>query len=115
MYEYLYSATSRAVHFSVGEVFRRSWGAPRGIVVTDKMEFRRHLGEFALDSLWRLLFKTVEAALPFLDDAGIVSSDALTDEPIIPLLRKVLACGRVPFVHAHEWNLTPDGPLYFPL
>jgi hypothetical protein len=114
LYEYLHSATSRAIHFSVGEIFRRGWGNPKGILVTDKPEFREHLSEFALDRLWRLLFETVAAAIPLLETSGITSSHLLTDEVIMPLLNEVLRLGNVPLVHAAEWNLTPQGPLRSP-
>lgn len=111
IYEYLHSATSRSVHFSAGETLRRSWGEPGGIVTTEKPEFRMHLSDFALDELWRLFFETIEAAMPLLSDAGIDSEESLTDDRILPLLETLLALGRVPLVHAHEWNLTPEGPL----
>lgn len=114
LYEYLHSATSRAVHFSAGEVFRRGWGDPKGMLVTDKPEFREHLSEFALDRLWRLLFETIDAALPLLEASGITSSDQLTDEVLMPLLDEVLRLGQVTLVHAAEWNLTPEGPLKSP-
>ncbi len=113
LYDYLHSATSRAVHFSVGEILRRGWGDPEGILVTDKAEFREHLSEFALDRLWRLLFETVAAALPLLEGSGISLSDPLTDEVMMPLLADVLKLGQVPLLHAAEWNLTPDGPLTY--
>ncbi len=111
IYQYLHSATSRSLHFSAGEIFRRGWGHPRGIVTTDKPEFRVHLSEFALDKLWRLFFDTVWGAMPLISDAGITSEDSLTDERLMPLLQTLLDLGLVPLAHAHEWNLTPDGPL----
>lgn len=117
-YRYLHSATSRAVHFSAGEVFRRSWGEPGGIVTTDKPEFRTHLYEFALDQLWRLLFETMQGVLNLIadrdDDVGITSEESVTEERLKPLVEALLKFGKVPLVHAHEWNLTPEGPLIFP-
>jgi hypothetical protein len=111
MYEYLHSATSRAVHFSAGEVFRRGWGDPNGMIATDKAEFRTHLSEFALDRLWRLLFETVRHAMPLLEDSGLVSEQTLTDEKMMPIIKNVLELGQVPIVHAAEWNLRPEGRL----
>jgi hypothetical protein len=109
VYEYLHSATSRSLHFSAGEVLRRSWGTPGGKVTTEKPEFRTHLSEFALDQLWRLLLETAGAAMPLLSEAGIESEDSLTDDRIMPLINGLLDLGKVPLVHAHEWNLTPEG------
>jgi hypothetical protein len=45
-----------------------------------------------------------------MDDAGI-TSDPLFDADPNELVRELLHLGKVPLVHAHEWNLTPDGPL----
>jgi len=42
LYDYLFSATSRAIHFSAGEIMRRGWGMPGGVLTTDKPEFRTH-------------------------------------------------------------------------
>lgn len=117
-YRYLHSATSRAVHFSAGEVFRRSWGEPGGIVTTDKPEFRTDLYEFSLDQLWRLLFETMQGVLKLVADSngdvGITSEDSATKDRLMPLIEALLKFGKVPLVHAHEWNLTPEGPLIFP-
>jgi hypothetical protein len=113
-YRYLHSATSRSVHFSAGEAFRRGWGAPGGIITTDKLEFRVHLYEFALDQLWRLLMSTMEGSMELISEAGIISEDSLTEERLHSLVKDVLELNRVPLVHAHEWNLTPEGPMRFP-
>jgi len=105
VYRYLHSATSRSVHFSAGETFRRTWAAPGRQLTTAMPELRAHLSEFALDKLWHLLMDTVSPAVPLLQAAGITSSDAITDERLLPVLDNLLACGRVPLVHVSEWNL----------
>jgi hypothetical protein len=48
-----------------------------------------------------------------MEAAAISSDDSLTFTDLQPVLDRLLALGRVPLVHAHEWNLTPDGPLRF--
>ncbi|MEU4214044.1 DUF5677 domain-containing protein [Actinoplanes sp. NPDC026623] len=111
LYDYLHAATSRALHFSAGEILRRGWGHPRGALITDKQEFREHLASFALDQLWRLYTETWKVAIPFLEAAGISSDDAVGWDQMQPVLDRLLAAGKVPLVHAHEWNLTPNGPL----
>jgi len=111
LYGYLHAATSRALHFSAGEILRRGWGEPSGKVITDKPEFREHLAAFALDQLWRLFLDTLKAAEPLIEAAGLSSDPALDFEEMKPILDRLLAIGRVPLVHAHEWNLTPEGPL----
>ncbi|MBD0838866.1 hypothetical protein [Streptomyces sp. TRM68416] len=110
-YEYLHSATSRAVHFSAGEVLRRGWGAPGGALVTDKEEFREHLAEFAYDQLWRQHLGTIVGAADILGDAAISVPDGFfSEENRIKLTSELKNLGRVPLVHAYEWNLTPPPP-----
>jgi hypothetical protein len=112
--EYLYAATSRSVHFSMGEVMRRSWGDPGGRVTTSHPQFNEHLASFALDQLWRLFMDTAEVAMNLIqggmEGSGIGPDDSLDYEAIEPVLDRLLALGKVPLVHAHEWNLGPDGP-----
>jgi len=111
LYDYLHAATSRTVHFSAGEIMRRGWGDPSGKMATDKAEFREHLTAFALDQLWRLYVETCKVAMPLMEAAGISSDDTLGWEEMEPVLNRLTAAGKVPLVHAAEWNLTPDGPL----
>jgi hypothetical protein len=111
LYDYLHAATSRALHFSAGEIMRRGWGHPSGKVITDKPEFREHLAAFALDQLWRLYIETWQAAMPLLEEAGINSDETLKFEEIQPVIDALLRLGKVPLVHSHEWNLTPEGLL----
>jgi hypothetical protein len=111
LYEYLHAATSRAVHFSAGEIIRRSWGNPDGNITTDKPEFREYLAAFALDQLWVLYIDTWQVAMPLLSGAGIGSESALTFDELTAALARLAALGRVPLVHAYEYNLTPRGPV----
>jgi hypothetical protein len=111
LYNYLHAATSRALHFSAGEVLRRGWGHPAGKIITDKREFREHLANFALDQLWRLYIETWEAGGPLLEKAGITMDASLGLDQIESIVHRLLDLGKVPLVHAHEWNLTPEGPL----
>jgi hypothetical protein len=111
LYDYLHAATSRSLHFSAGEIMRRGWGHPSGKLITDKPEFRAHLASFALDQLWRLYVETWKVTLPLMDAAAISSDDSLGFVDMKPVLSRLLALGRVPLVHAHEWNLTPEGPM----
>jgi hypothetical protein len=111
LYDYLHAATSRALHFSVGEIMRRGWGHPSGNVITDKAEFREHLAKFALDQLWRLYIQTWQVATPLLNEAGIESDESLTMKEIQPVIDRLVTLGKVPLLHAREWNLTPEGHL----
>ncbi|MEU7794855.1 DUF5677 domain-containing protein [Micromonospora tulbaghiae] len=113
LYDYLHAATSRALHFSAGEIMRRGWGNPAGEVVTDEPEFRHHLAEFALHQLVLLFFET----WTIVDDtkaAGITVADNVEAVEVDAVVQRIAALGQVPLVHAAEWNLTPNGPSPMP-
>lgn len=107
LYDYLHAATSRALHFSAGEIMRRGWGEPSGKIITDMPEFREHLASFALDQLWRLHVETWKITIPFLEAAGLSSDESLKWDEMKPILDRLADIGKVPLVHAHEWNLSP--------
>lgn len=110
LYNYLHSATSRAVHFSAGEVMRRCWTNADGRITTDREDFQEHLAAFALDQLPRLLMETFDVVGQPLVDAGITSDDALDFESeVMPATAAALGFGRVPLVHPREYNLRPNG------
>ncbi|MBA8964474.1 hypothetical protein JOJ86_005289 [Rhodococcus percolatus] len=110
LYDYLSAASSRAVHFSAGEIMRRGWIEPTGKLVTDKPAFREHLACFALDRLWRLYLDTWQVAAPMLERAGISNDHSLRDDEMITAIARLRETGSVPLVHAHEWKL-PRRPL----
>lgn len=110
-YKYLYAASSRAIHFSAGEIMRRGWGAPGGILTTDAEEFRAHLSNFALYQLLELFLQTATSSDQLLEDAGISSETPEAESQILITAKTLGELGRVPLVHAAEWNLTPDGSL----
>ena len=112
LYEYLHAATSRAVHFSAGEIMRRGWGDPAGQMLTDNPGFRDHLAEFALHQLVLLFFETwkiVDAS-----EAGIDLNADIEEAEVDGVVLHIAELGQVPLVHAAEWNLRPDGPLSLP-
>lgn len=113
LYDYLHSAASRALHFSMGEVMRNGWGEPGGRLVTLKPEFRAYRTDFALDHLPVLFLQTAIACEDFLEDAGIAGpeDEEALEKQVLAAAKGLGNLGRVPLVHAHEWNLTPTGPL----
>lgn len=112
LYNYLHAATSRALHFSMGDVMRNAWGQPGGIVTTRKFEFQRYRAAFALYQLPVLFLRTAAVAAPYFEQAAVTSSGEMhLGQDILTAAELVANLGRVPLVHASEWNLTPDGPL----
>ncbi|QOC94354.1 DUF5677 domain-containing protein [Micromonospora craniellae] len=114
LYDYLHAAASRALHFSMGEVLRNGWGEPGGKLVTLKPEFREYRTSFALYQLPLLFLETADACHEFFEHAGITElEDEALEKQILAAAQALGKFGRVPLVHAHEWNLTPNGPLGF--
>jgi hypothetical protein len=112
LYDYLHAATSRALHFSMGEVMRNGWGEPGGKLITLKPEFREYRIAFALCQLPVLFLQTAIACGDFFEDAGIIQpEDDALQEQVDTAAKALGRFGRVPLVHAGEWNLTPSGPL----
>jgi hypothetical protein len=73
-----------------------------GLDQTDSQELFKIMGNW--DSLRQV-------AMPLLEEAGISGDGTLTFEEIQPVIDRLLRLGKVPLVHSHEWNLTPEGPL----
>ncbi|WP_431728880.1 DUF5677 domain-containing protein [Verrucosispora sp. TAA-831] len=112
LYDYLHAAASRALHFSMGEVLRNGWGEPGGKLVTLQPEFREYRTNFALYQLPLLFLETADACQKFFEHAGVKGSeDEIVEKQILAAAQALGKFGRVPLVHAHEWNLTPNGPL----
>lgn len=111
LYDYLHAAASRALHFSMGEVMRNGWGEPGGKLVTLKPEFREYRTDFTLYQLPILFLETVSACHKFFEYAGIIErEDEALGKQVLAAAEALGKFGRVPLVHAHEWNLTPSGP-----
>lgn len=55
--------------------------------------------------------QTWEVTLPLMEAAAISSDESLGSVDMEPVLSRLLALGKVPLAHAHEWNLTSEGPL----
>ncbi len=111
LYRYLHSATSRSLHFSMGEAMRNGWGEPGGILTTIKPEFRSNRADFALYQLPRLFQDTLVTCDSLHEGAGIefeVEDEGIANR-ILTASESLAACGAIPLVHAHEWNLGPDG------
>jgi hypothetical protein len=71
-YKYLYHATSRYVHFSTAELFRRVWGK-EGDVKIGSGSFSEYWSDFALYwGLWLFIHTLAECA------------DVIGDEPVMP-------------------------------
>jgi hypothetical protein len=103
MYDFIYGASSRHVHFNVAELLRRVWGD--GVVYDiGSRSFSKYFTAFALSWTSRLLAKTIVLAEPLLP--GMVSRFR-TDDAWIDLL----PTGLMPIVTAEELSALSNAPI----
>ena len=99
MYDFLYHATSRFVHFSVPELLRRAWGNPQtGNISVRSVHFRDYWGMFSLHWGLRLF---LDSAKIFCDDSNL--PDVSLDEAhLLEAAERIGKYGQVPIITAEE-------------
>jgi hypothetical protein len=71
VYDHLHSASSRPLHFSVGEILRRGWGDLGGSYARlDDPHHQRYLSDLALDQQLLLLMRTCDVARHWFVEEG---------------------------------------------
>jgi hypothetical protein len=100
MYKFLYHATSRSVHFSVGELLRRVWGSP-GRVVATSAQLADYWAAFGLSWGVRLYLDTLIEVIGILP-SGLESRVALSEDRMYEAARWIGEFGQVPIVVAEE-------------
>ena len=98
LYNFLYRATSRSVHFSVGELARRCWGNP-GKMTVDSNHFERYWARFALSWGVQLYLEVLILALETFPEKEISGN---VDKRIPELAEKLGALGKMPIITAEE-------------
>jgi hypothetical protein len=109
LFDYLYAASSRSVHFSAGEMLRRGWFDQDGRVSVADVDHRLFLSDFALSELVRLLMKTLCVADRWLGVGQVdVEADLATmhtaGQSFDERVAAFGAVGRVPLVWAREFE-----------
>jgi hypothetical protein len=94
-YNFLYHGTSRFVHFSTHEIFRRAWGR-KGEVSIGSNSFAQYWQDFALCWSLRLFLALVVRCQDVLTDADFSS------EKIASLSAELEEIGVVPIITAEE-------------
>ena len=98
LYNFLYRATSRSVHFCVGELARRCWGVP-GKMTVDSNHFERYWARFALSWGVQLYLKVLILSLETFPEKDIGGN---VDKRIPDLAKKLGALGKMPIITAEE-------------
>jgi hypothetical protein len=111
LYKYLYHATSRSVHFSIGELLRRAWGGA-GHIKVESEPFRFYWSAFAVYwglFLYRNTLSELADVLPTPDELGI-PDDLLNEEQFITSLKLMEDFGHVPIITPGELLWPSDWP-----
>jgi hypothetical protein len=109
-YKFLYHATSRAVHFNVGELLRRVWGQPGKKMTIGYNAFERYWANFAVSWGFQLYVDTVLLSLEADAHADHELPDQFSDE-IVGLIERISKVGQVPIITAEElaWPFPDSG------
>lgn len=112
LYAFLYSASSKGVHFSPYEVLRSGWSTgtdPDAPVVIMAEPYMRYRAEFSLHWLSVLLIETM-IALTGSGPLGQIDLDEEATAAFYQAAERVGSAGRVPIALAAEFNLPFDRP-----
>lgn len=106
VYDVIYHATSRTVHFTTMELFRLAWGAGSGLRISSDMMSGYWEG-FSLYWGWRLfMFTTVEIMGTFLGTKHEIADFSEAQKESVARLGPILAkCGPVPILTPEEMNM----------
>jgi hypothetical protein len=108
LYEFLYAATSKGVHFSPSEAARSGWSsdlAPDSMVTLIAEPYRLYRTAFSLHWLCSLL---IETAIVLAEHGGLAEIE-LSDEAgqaMLEAAELVGSAGQLPIVLASEFNLS---------
>jgi len=104
LYDLIYHATSRTVHFTVSELLRWAWGDAKEVTISS-----RHMNEYwAIFSLywgWRLFFFTFAQIAEAFESAGVFLQDFSDEALFESLMSEFASLGMVPIITSHEMNL----------
>lgn len=110
LYAFLYSASSKGVHFSVTEHMRSGYfsGEPDAEVHLDAPTYVAYRSGFVVYWLCYLLVKTAAAVaevLPEFREAQEGQEEEEENDDFLPIIKRVTQYGKVPIVMPFEFNL----------
>jgi len=102
LYNFLFHASSRYVHFSSSELLRRAWGTPEEMTIRSS-NFAEYWSAFALAWGLKLLSDTYLALHESLEADGVVNPE--TDgAKVISAYKEIAEFGFVPIITPEELN-----------
>ena len=112
LYKYLYAASSRMIHFSAYEIYRRAWwnqiGDEDPSIDLNMPIYTHYRTDFALHWLPRLLIDTVRVAseIEARNDRD-VKSEVNNDSFMDAVKTWVEEVGKIPIIRSEEFDLRP--------
>ena len=104
LYDLIYHATSRTVHFTVSELLRRAWGDSKEVTISSR-HMHRYWSKFSLYWRCRLFFFTfVEIAQAF-ESQGVPLPNFADETLFESLMKEFAAPGMMPIITPHEMNM----------
>ena len=110
LYDFLYSATSRSVHFSLSELLRCVWGSPTGQMTIASTNFHTYWTVFALYWGAHIFIHLLPNAIDLINisDGDIEDSGAVLQNEYMSAVATIGDFGKVPAVTVEElrgpWN-----------
>jgi Family of unknown function (DUF5677) len=104
LYDLIYHATSRTVHFTVSELLRRAWGDAKEVTISSQ-HMHGYWSKFSLYWGWRLFFFTfVEIAAAF-ESQGVPLPNFADETRFDVLMKEFASPGMMPIITPRELNM----------
>jgi hypothetical protein len=107
LYQFLYAATSKGVHFAPSEALRSAWSRspePTAEVTVMAQTYQTYRTDFSLHWLCLLLLDTAIALWPAVPHENQLADDVAAQ--LLQAAENIGSVGRLPIVLASEFNLT---------
>jgi hypothetical protein len=113
IYNQIYSATSRAVHFNIAELYRRAWGNKEQLTISSA-NMNRYWSHFCLYWGWGLFALSIHEIGDEFNKNGWPIADFASSEEMEKLIDDWAKVGPVPIIAAEEMNqhLPPGEELF---
>jgi hypothetical protein len=104
LYDLIYHATSRTVHFTVSELLRRAWGDAKEVTISSH-QMGGYWSKFSLYWGWRIFFFTFVEIIHAFESLSISLPNIANETRFDSLMRAFAAPGMMPIITPLEMNM----------
>ena len=104
LYDLIYHATSRTVHFTVSELLRRAWGDAKEVTISSQ-HMHEYWLKFSLYWGWRLFFFTFAEIVEAFESEGVSLPNVADEARFDSLMKEFAAPGMMPIITPREMNM----------